>query len=188
MVLGNAFGIAKDLVHQTALKLSKFGGENFILGMTRMGLMRESIPVNLGMVLGFLSPVLGIFAYHMIGRSELPIMDQENVLVRTHVRSLLIIAPVLLIAGVTTFLITAYFESPYKNINDLINFVDYVLSFSKSLAFWVTLSGLVFYEIKLLYKSTTFVKQIAVCILSILLNHAAIISVDVGITCLIMKL
>lgn len=184
MVLGAAFHSAKDLVHQLASQLSKFGadGEKYILEMARVALVQEGIPVNLGLILGFLSPVLGICAYHMMVRSELPITDQENVLVRTHVRSLLIMTPVLLIAGVATSLITAYFVSPYKNFTNLINFSGYIQSVSKSLVFCLTLSGLAFYEIKLLYKIATFWKRCAVCVVSILVNQSAIISIDVGIT------
>jgi hypothetical protein len=181
MVLGYAFDTGKDYVHQLALQLSKFCSEDIILQIARMDLTRQAIPVHLCLSLGFLSPLLGICAYHMMVRSELPIMEQEDVLVRTHVRSLLIITPVLLLCGVAASLIKAYFKNPYMNLNDLINFTDYIRSLYMSLTLGITLSGLAFFEIKLLYKSAKLKKQIAVCVVSILVNYFAIIAVYFGI-------
>ena len=182
MVLSYSFNAAKDLVHQTATQCSKFGcPEVLILQMVRISLTRELIPVNLGLTLGLLSPLLSIFAYSMVGRSELPIINQENVLVRTHVKSLLMVTPVLCLCGITAAMIAVYSGSSYKNISDLIDFVDYIQSISRSLALGLALSGLAFLQIKMLYKITKLGRRIAVCVISILVNYLAIIALNVGI-------
>ena len=178
-VLTYAFRAGMSLAYQAAFQLARLSSE--ILTMKAVGMsLTRIMPVHWGITLGLLSPFLSVFACHMLAKSEMPIIDQEEILVRTHLRSMLITAPVLFLIGIITALITGYFFSPYGNFADLIDLADYARFFILGIAFLLSLSVLVFFEIKFLYKATKLKTRVAVCIASLAVNFFAIIAVDLG--------
>jgi hypothetical protein len=180
MVLEYAFRTGLSITDQAAFQFSKFSSEILMLKAVRMFITRI-MPIHLGTTLGFLSPLLAIFACHMLAKSEMPIMDQEKILVQTHIRSMLITSPVLFLVEIITALITGYFVSSYGNLADLIDSADYIRSFILGIAFLLSLSGLALLEIRFLYKSTKLKTRIAVCIASNVVNLFAIMVVNNGI-------
>lgn len=185
MVLGFSFHSARDFVGQVSSQLSKYGAEAFTIDLAQVALVRESIPVGLGLILAFLSPLLSICAYYMIRRSELSTLDQRNILSRSHIKAIMVITPILLFGALATALITVYCESVYKKFYILFNIYDLTHAIFKVLLLELVLLGLVFLEIKILYKIKGLLKLIAVCFLSIHINTYAIIAVDYGIVHLV---
>lgn len=181
MVLGSSFHDAGMLVDQVVFQLSRFGAEASSMGIVLISLTREVIPLLLGLVLAFMIPFLNILAYYMIARSELPRKDQQNILLRTHIKSTLIVTPALLLGGLTTAFIAAYFQSPLININELINFDDYILCICKCMSFTLALIVLEFFEIMILYRRKKLIELLAVCIISIIVNSSVIVAFDSGI-------
>ncbi len=188
IVIGYAYGIGKVIAGQTAAELSKSNLQHLIFQIACSSLTKDLIPLGVGATLAWLSPLLGIFAHYMMQKSELSGIDQRRILITARLKSLLIAAPILTIAGIVTSLSSAYFATKYRNLStDLISIKDYFEPFAIVLLFVIVLSVLSFMEIKFFFKEKVAIR-IGVCITAIIINTLTIIIMDFGIRHLLLKL
>lgn len=183
LLLELAFNGAPSLVDQTAANLSDFGSESIIPQSARMAL-QVIVPLQQGWSLAFWSPLLSITAFYMLGRSKLPSITQQHILLRTHIRFMLSVTPVALPLCLTAALFSAYIASPerVRNFHESLYPANYVQCTISATSFAMALCVLAYLEIKALYKSTNLPMRIAVCVLfSIVVNPIAVIAVDSGI-------
>ena len=188
IVIGYAYGIGKVIAGQIVTELSKYNLQYLTLQIAQSSLTKGLIPLGVGATLACLSPLLGIFAHYMMQKSELSGVDQRRILITTRLKSLLITAPVLTIAGIVTSLSSAYFATKYRNLStDLISIKDCFEPFVIVLLFVIVLSVLSFMEIKFFSKEKLAIR-IGVCITAIIINTLTIMFMDFGIRHLILKL
>jgi hypothetical protein len=185
MLLGSSFHFTRDSVAKLSSQLSKYGAGDFTIEAVRIALLREFIPISLGLIFAFLSPLLSIFAYYMIERSELSTHDKRDVLYRSHVKAILATSPILLFGSIIIGLTTVYFASTSKKFYDLFNFYDCLHGIFKVLLFEVVLLGVIFLETKILCTIKGLLKLITICFLYIYINAYVIIAIDYGIVHLV---
>jgi len=176
MVVGYAYGIGKEFTAQAA----KYGLQALPLQATRL-ITRELLPVNVGLTLATLSPILGFFANYKLKQSTLANTAQKKILIHTRLKSLFIVTPFLLASGIILALLLAYFSTEYKNFTDLVNIKDYIESIVKAFLFTLALSLLAFVEIKFFFRESQVVRRIVVCVTAVIINSATILVVDLGV-------
>ena len=188
IVIGYAYCAGKGIAGQIVDDFSKYNLQYLTLQTAYLSLTKGLIPLGVGATLACLSPLLGIFAHYMMQKSELSGIDQRRILISTRLKSLLIAAPILTIAGIVTSLSSAYFATKYRNLStDLISIKDYFEPFVIVLLFVIVLSVLSFMEIKLFFKEKVAIR-IGVCITAIIINTLTIMFIDFGISHLLLKL
>ncbi len=188
IVIGYAYGIGKEITGQVvATELSEYKIQHLTLQIACLSLTRRLIPVAVGLTLACLLPLLGIFAHYMMQKSELSGVDQIRILISTRLKSLLIAAPILTVAGIVTSLSSAYFATKYRNLStDLISIKDYFEPFVIVLLFVIVLSVLSFMEMKFFFKEKVAIR-IGICITAIIINTLTILVIDAGISHLLLK-
>ena len=184
-VIGYGVKSGVELVEQASSTLSQFNSQALVLEAFRLSFIREFFPVNLGLTFAWLLPPLGVVAFYMLEKSELPQTEIKAILIKAIRYSLYFAVPAFLILGLTTSLTTAYFAAEHGKLSALFNFKDYIEMLAKSILFISIVFAFSWVGTKFFNRMQHIGKRIAFCLCHVLLASAAILFIDYGISCLL---
>jgi hypothetical protein len=180
--LFDAYTTGREVLRLGEQTLAKFQAEGFALGAAVMGLTREFMPVQVGVMLAWLSPVIGTFEYLKIKKADVSEAEKRKLLLLSRIKSLILATPVLIVLGLSVSIGFAYWASSGQQyLSALHPIEDFSVSIGKGLIFGGGLGLLGLIQIRAFFKWPKIAPVILVSILVVILNLAAIIFLDYGV-------
>lgn len=187
-VVFDAYSMGIDLIKQAENSLAKFQAQSFAFHATALSLTRELISVKVGIILAYLSPIIGIFEYFRIKKETATDIEKRKVLISSRFKSLIIVTPILVVLGLIVSILAAYFESTAQTLSGYLEFGDFAVAIIKSLIFGAALAITGILQIKFFFKWSKVTPIIIVCLLIVHLNFITVLVLDYFLSSLMFEL
>ena len=180
-VVFDAYSLGINVVQQSKSTLAEFDAQQHAFETAALGLSREIIPIQVCLMLAYLSPLIGIFEYFKVKKIDVTDHDKWRFLIKSRFKSLIIITPILVLLGLAISLLSAYFATT-SHILSSTGYDDFAISMIKGMILGASIVPWGFIQIRLFFKWSKIAPIVLVYILITLLSSAMIIFLDHGIS------